>query len=172
MPIFAAGKKDVSAELEAVRGGGLQSKNLVGMLAGIGGMVLGGNLFMEDSLTSATVVLLISSVFCLWKFGKGILEDLRGRVSFEKLKERARRDKELRDRLGVVNDIFDVMVKTAALDENAKAAAEKLSPEAQKQFDSIIRAYKPYSKRILEGLRNGGRTVDEVVDSVFSLKRL
>lgn len=63
-------------------------------------------------------------------------------------------------------------MKIGALADDAEAIAENLNPDAKKLFHLVLRDSKPYTKRILEGLRDGSRTVDEVVDRVCSVKRL
>ena len=164
---------EIGKAVDAYGGGGLQFKNLVGTLFGIGGIALAVYLLFDDYLTSSTVILMIVSLFCIWKYGKkGALEDLRRQVSKDEVSGVVNQNKHLQRKLGAIENVFGVMMKMGTFDDDARIAAENLDPEAQELFSLIVRESKPYSKRIIEALRDGSRTVDEVVDSVFSLKRL
>ena len=164
--------KEIGAALDAIPRGGDQSRNLAGAIVGIAGLAFGVFLLSDDSLTTTAVILMIvSAIFFLIK-GKRVLDGLRARMSLRRLDDNMKHSKLLHTKLGAIDDVHRVMVKLGAFEDDARAAAENLSPEAYKLFNLIIDESKPYSKRILEGLRAGDRTVDEVVDSVFSLKRL
>lgn len=164
--------KEISAATDAYRNGGIQVKNIFWTLFWVAGIILGVILLKNDTMVLEAVLLLIVSLFSVWSNGKGVLEGMRGQVSKDELLSILNQNKDYQRKLGALDDVSAVIVKMAAYDDDARAAAENLDPEAKKLFNLIIQESKPYSKLILEGLRNGNRTVDKVVDLVFSLKRL
>ena len=163
---------EISTALDAYPRGGDQSRSLAAALFGIAGLVLGVFLLSDDSLTIHAVIIMIVSALLFLINGKRVLDGLRARMSLRRLDDNMEHNRLLHAKLGAFDDVLRVMVKLGAFEDDARTAAEKLSPEAHELFDLIINEAKPYTKRILEGLRDGNRTVDEVVDSVFSLKRL
>lgn len=164
--------EEINTATEAYRNSGLKVKNVLWALFAVAGIILGVILLKNDTMVLEAVLLLILSLLGAWSNGKSILEDMRGQTSKDELLGILYQNKDFQRKLGALDDVSFLIVKIGALADDAETVAENLNPDAKKLFHLVLRDSKPYTKQILEGLRDGNRTVDEVVDSVCSIKRL